>query len=63
MPNCTMSYEQGLLDDLPLRFPRVRAVIWFHGVRTQDWRVNSSPASLAAFRDVVVAPTYSGRLP
>src|SRR5436305_951631 len=33
---------QGLLTDLPARFPAVRAVIWFDENKETDWRVNSS---------------------
>jgi len=45
--------RQGLLDDLPSKFPRVRAVIWFNENKETDWRVNSSTQSLAAYREVV----------
>jgi beta-mannanase len=36
-------------------FSRVRAVVWFHANKETDWRIDSSPASLAAFRSVVGA--------
>jgi len=32
------------------RFPRVRALVWFQERKERDWRVDSSAASLAAFR-------------
>ncbi|HEY8284622.1 MAG TPA: glycosyl hydrolase [Chloroflexota bacterium] len=51
------------LHDLPLYFPRVRAVVWFDEKKETDWRVNSSPSSLAAFRQVVASPLYRGKLP
>jgi beta-mannanase len=54
---------QGLLRDLPARFPRLRAVVWFDQDKETDWRVNSSSASLAAFRTVAASPTYRGHLP
>jgi beta-mannanase len=54
---------QGLLRDLPARFPRLRAVIWFDEDKETDWRVNSSSATLAAFRTVAASPTYRGYLP
>jgi beta-mannanase len=47
--------RQGLLEDLPVKFPRVRAVIWFNENKETDWRVNSSMQSLAAYREVVAA--------
>jgi beta-mannanase len=43
---------------IPVTFPRVVAVVWFDRVKETDWRVNSSPASLAAWRHVVASPTY-----
>lgn len=51
----------GFLSDIPEFFPRVRAVVWFNRVKETDWRVNSSPSSLAAWRRVVASPLYSGR--
>ncbi|MHB8647336.1 MAG: glycoside hydrolase family 26 protein [Thermomicrobiales bacterium] len=53
---------QGFLTDIPARFPRVRAVIWFDENKETDWRVNSSPASLAAYRGVAQSAIYQGRL-
>jgi beta-mannanase len=54
---------QGLLTDVPTRLPRVRAVIWFHENKEADWRINSSAAALAAFRQIAASATYGGRLP
>jgi beta-mannanase len=54
--------RQGLLVQVPKRFPRIRAVIWFHENKEADWRVNSSKAALKAYREVVSSPLYQGRL-
>ncbi len=54
---------QGLLTDVLTRMPRVRAVVWFHEQKEADWRVNSSSAALAAFRQVAASAAYRGRLP
>jgi hypothetical protein len=56
---------QGLLTDMPLRFPRVQAVVWFNEDKLDqtDWRVNSSAASLDAYRAVAASDLYQGRLP
>jgi len=54
---------QGLLTDIPQRFPRIRAVIWFNEAKETDWRVDSSPATLAAYRAVARSPLYQGILP
>jgi hypothetical protein len=57
--------RQALLADLPARFPRIHAVIWFHEHEqaVADWRVDTSPAALEAFRQVATSPVYQGRLP
>lgn len=44
--------------DIPNRFPRVRAVVWFDEDKETDWRVDSSPAALAAYRAVVTDPAF-----
>ena len=49
---------QGFLNEIPTLLPRVRAVIWFDRDKEKDWRVNSSPAALRAWRQVVASPLY-----
>ena len=51
---------QGLLSTIPQSFPRVRAVVWFDWNEQYDWRINSSSASLSAFRAAVASPLYQG---
>jgi hypothetical protein len=49
---------------LPTRFPRVRLLGWFDEARPDgDWPVDTSPASLAAFKAAVAAPGMQGRVP
>ncbi len=55
--------KKGLLEDVPSRLPRVRAVIWFHEDKEEDWRIDSSAGSLAAYKQAAAAPVYGGRLP
>ncbi len=47
---------------IPERYPAVRAVIWFNANPPghADWRVESSPASLEAWRHIVRLPRYGG---
>ncbi len=52
--------RDGFLRTIPQQFPRVRAVVWFDRVMEQDWRVDSSRASLEAYRDVVSSSLYGG---
>jgi beta-mannanase len=42
-------------------FPNLRALVWFDAEDPRaDFRVNSSPAALAAFRTAVASPRYGG---
>jgi hypothetical protein len=48
--------RDAYLDEAPSRFPRIKAVIWFHKDQTGDkentnWRVDTSQASLDAYRE------------
>ncbi|MCC7022512.1 MAG: hypothetical protein IT338_06775 [Thermomicrobiales bacterium] len=68
----------AFLQQLPFAYPRVRAVSWFNKVATGldtvapgvveptttavDWRITSSPATLAAFAEAVNSPYYQGAL-
>jgi beta-mannanase len=54
--------SQGLANDLPTRFPRIGAVIWFNENKETDWRVNSSTTALAAYASIAKSAIYQGRL-
>ncbi len=41
-------------------FPRVRAVVWYNAVDRADFRIDSSPSALRAFRRGIDAPEYQG---
>ncbi|HEX6138880.1 MAG TPA: glycosyl hydrolase [Candidatus Limnocylindria bacterium] len=49
---------------IPQRMPAIRAVAWFHASPRghRDWRVDSSPRALAAWRAVTADPRYAGTL-
>jgi beta-mannanase len=55
--------RQAFFEQLPTRFPRVSAVIWFSLSSETDWRIDSSAASLNAFLQVLNHPSFQGRLP
>jgi membrane-bound metal-dependent hydrolase YbcI (DUF457 family) len=48
-----------LARQLP-RLKRVRAVVWFDATDGADFRIDSSPGALAAFREGIRSPLYSG---
>lgn len=52
--------RSGFLTEIPDRFPRIQAVIWFNKNQQTDWRIQSSATSLAAYRDVVASPLFGG---
>lgn len=55
--------RQAFLADLPRQFPRIRAVVWFDIQKETAWPVDSSPAALAAWREVVASPLYQAAMP
>jgi beta-mannanase len=55
--------RQGFLNDVPSRFPRIRAVVWFNENKETDWRVDSSLASLTAYQEVAASSSYQAQLP
>jgi beta-mannanase len=50
--------RRAFFEHIPTRFPKIRAVVWFHAEKEQDWRVNSSRSSLQAYRKVVASAQY-----
>ncbi len=44
-------------------YPQIRAIIWFHINKETDWRINSSPESLAAFSQAVASDTWLDEWP
>lgn len=65
----TASTEQGgnkagwisqTFAQIPSQYPQIHAVIWFDRNKETDWRVDSSTASLQAWRQVVSSPQYDG---
>lgn len=49
------------LSMLPQKYPHIRALVWFDRIKDGvDWRVNSSPSSLRAWRQMATSAAYSG---
>lgn len=55
--------REGFLKTIPQSFPRVNAVVWFDRNQEEDWRIDSSASSLAAYREVVASSLYGGPNP
>jgi len=52
--------EETFFRTIPEQMPRVAAVVWFNDAKERDWRINSSQASLEAYRRVVASTLYGG---
>lgn len=52
--------EETFLETIPQEMPRISGVIWFNEDKERDWPVNSSQASLDAYRKVVASTLYGG---
>lgn len=52
--------REALLHSVPERHPEIRALVWFdqHRPEHADWRIDSTPESLAAWRETAADPRY-----
>ena len=57
-PNNKPEWIRQMFGWLKNEFPRVEAFYWFNVKKEKDWRVNSSPESLAAFKSGVADPYF-----
>jgi hypothetical protein len=46
------------LEDELKEFPLIKAVVWFDTNKEMDWRVSSSPETLAAFKKTISSPFF-----
>jgi len=46
-------------EALKTQFPGIKAVVYFDANKDYDWRVTSSPETLAAFRDMANDPWFT----
>jgi beta-mannanase len=56
------AWIHAAFDNLPTDFPKLRGVIWFDQNKETNWQVDSSTASLSAFRDVAGRTGWQGDL-
>lgn len=47
---------------IPNRMPNIRAFVWFDVNKERDWRINSSPESLTAYKNAVAQPEWKGSM-
>lgn len=54
---------ESIPQSISTTMPRIRALIWFDRLTTENhWRMNSSPSALTAFRNVAGSGFFSGSL-
>jgi beta-mannanase len=46
-------------EQIPNKFPKIKAVVWFNESKETDWRIESSPAAQAAFARAVASSVYA----
>jgi len=49
----------GILPSLETMYPGVKALVWFQMNKETDWRIDSSPASEAAFVTMAKDPYFN----
>lgn len=49
-------------NKIKTEYPRIKMLTWFQINKERDWRVNSSPESLDAFKKAMQDPYYKGRV-
>jgi hypothetical protein len=54
--------RSAYLEEIPGKFPGIKAVSWFDADKENDWRVNSSPSSLEAYKAAASSARYGRRL-
>ena len=50
--------RDALGTQIPAKYPRIRALVWFDENKEVDWRIRSSERARRAFADAVASPRY-----
>jgi len=53
------AFINGIVPTLRDKFPLIKALVWFDINKETDWRINSSPATLAAFQRLAADPYFN----
>ena len=60
-PGAKGRWLAGARSALKSRLPRIAAVVYFDADRRYDWRLGTSPDSLAAFKAMAADPYFNRR--
>jgi len=52
------AWIDAIVPTLKAQYPLIKALVWFDVDKENDWRINSSPASLAAFSRLAADPYF-----
>ncbi len=55
------AWIRDCFETLNRTFSRLELIYWFHVKKEKDWRIDSSPAALQAFRDGLQTPAFAAR--
>jgi hypothetical protein len=50
------------MNKIKTDYPRIKLFVWFHIKKELDWRINSSPESLNAFKNAIQDPYFTGKI-
>jgi beta-mannanase len=53
------AWIQSMHQELETEFRAIRAVVWFDINKETDWRINSSPSALAAYKAMALDPYFN----
>ncbi len=51
--------KDALLDNIPVSYPNIKAIVWFDINKEADWRATSSENARAAFANAMALPYYA----
>lgn len=51
--------QNAYLKQIPDKFPRIKAIVWFNANKENDWRVDSSSGALEAYKEVAARLPYA----
>jgi beta-mannanase len=57
------AWIRAAFDSIQNRYPQIRGLVWFHINKETDWRINSTPESLAAFSQAVAGDDWLDEWP
>lgn len=51
--------QDTFLTQIPVHFPKIKAIAWFNWNSSNEWAIESSPAATASFASAISSPFYA----